>query len=398
MQQLNNVRQLKGFAIVSKEDMIKKIERNTWIVNSQTGNGKYTVSSKRVVNDRFMWSCSCPDHQYRHVICKHIYAVQFSLKLKAEIKKDTLEENPVISIPQEITCPACASLEILKSGFRKTQTGKTQRYACKVCGHKFIENRGFNYVRNDPKLVTLALDLYFKGISYRKIADHMKQFHDIEIAQTTPMRWVKKYLKLLSKYAEKHKADVGNIWHIDETTVFIKKENQERYYEWIWNLMDAESRYLLACQVTKERHVKDAEKPLKEAKQIANKRPDVIVSDGLQAYKAAIRNEFYDRSADIINPHVRLKDFQSKPNNNILERLNGTFRERTKVMRSLDDQKGAAEFAKGMQVYYNYIRPHQGIEGQTPAEKAKIPIDFKGNRWMTMIELAAKSEDAASQG
>jgi hypothetical protein len=95
---------------------------------------------------------------------------------------------------------------------------------------------------------------------------------------------------------------------------------------------------------------------------------------------------------------VRLKDFQSKPNNNILERLNGTFRERTKVMRSLDDQKGAAEFAKGMQVYYNYIRPHQGIEGQTPAEKAKIPIDFKGNRWMTMIELAAKSEDAASQG
>jgi hypothetical protein len=43
-----------------------------------------------------------------------------------------------------------------------------------------------------------------------------------------------------------------------------------------------------------------------------------------------------------------------------------------------------------MQTYYNFIRPHQGIGGLTPAQMANIPIDLEGNRWMRMIEIAVK--------
>jgi hypothetical protein len=46
------------------------------------------------------------------------------------------------------------------------------------------------------------------------------------------------------------------------------------------------------------------------------------------------------------------------------------------------------EFTAGMQMYYNYIRPHMGITGLTPAQMAKIPINLMGNRWETMIGLA----------
>ena len=57
---------------------------------------------------------------------------------------------------------------------------------------------------------------------------------------------------------------------------------------------------------------------------------------------------------------------------------------------SFDSGVGAAEFAAGMQTYYNYIRPHQGIGGLTPAQMANIPMDLTGNRWMAiMIGLAA---------
>src|SRR5208337_1506548 len=135
--------------------------------------------------------------------------------------------------------------------------------------------------------------------------------------------------------------------------------------------------------------VNDARNPLQKAKSVTNVRPGAIVTDGLQAYKEAVKSEFYDHEAFIQNPHIRLKDFETKPNNNILERLNGTFRERTKVMRSLDSGMGAADFAAGMQTYYNYIRPHMGIDGMTPAQMAGIPLDLTGNRWMTMIGLAA---------
>jgi hypothetical protein len=58
-------------------------------------------------------------------------------------------------------------------------------------------------------------------------------------------------------------------------------------------------------------------------------------------------------------------------------------------VRSFDNAIGADVFAAGMQTYYNYVRPHQGIGGLVPAQLANIPINLMGNRWETMIELAA---------
>lgn len=395
MQQLTNPRELRGLAILSQPDTIIPTGKNQWDVRSQTKDEYYTVTktfvkcrSSKHIHD---WSCTCPDHTTRDVICKHIYAVQFSLKLKTDIEVHSTEQqiqrvNPVIS------CPYCKSENVISRGKRKNQRGEVQVYGCKDCQRRFTKEIGFNRMKHTPESITLALDLYFKGMSDRKIVDHLKQFHKVSVVHTTVLRWIKKYLALLGKYAEKNKVNVGNIWHSDETTVFIKKEDKKRYFQWIWNVMDAKTRYLLACQVTEERHIADARKALKQAKDTTNVRPDAIVTDGLFAYNQAIKDEFYDKTAQIQNPHIRLKDFETKPNNNILERLNGTFRERTKVMRSLDSSVGAQEFATGLQTYYNYIRPHQGINGLTPAQMAGIPLDLTGNRWLTMIRLATEGK------
>jgi hypothetical protein len=59
-------------------------------------------------------------------------------------------------------------------------------------------------------------------------------------------------------------------------------------------------------------------------------------------------------------------------------------------MRGLDSAVGAEDVVAGMQTYYNYIRPHMGIDGMTPAQMANIPINLSGNRWETMIGLAVK--------
>jgi transposase len=47
---------------------------NIWLVPSQSGTGKYTVSP-----DAENPHCSCPDHETRGVKCKHIFAVEFSM-------------------------------------------------------------------------------------------------------------------------------------------------------------------------------------------------------------------------------------------------------------------------------------------------------------------------------
>ncbi len=394
MDQFGNPRELRGLKILSEPDTIIQAGKNEWDVRSQSIDAYYHVICS--YKDRHaqqrgqaVWSCTCPDHTARNVICKHIYAVQFSQKLKVDVETDIKAQK---NLGDEIgtICPICKSKNVIKRGIRTTSYGEIQRYGCHDCNHRFIVDKGFSRVKHDPKVITLTLDLYFKGVSLRKITDHIQQFHDRKVCPTTPMRWIKKYTQLLGKYAEKYEAEVGNIWHCDETTVFIKKEGEKKHYQWIWNLMDAKTRYLLACQITETRFVADARIPLKRAKEIANRRPDAIVTDGLPAYQKAIKAEFYDVTAQIQNPHIRLKDFETKPNNNILERLNGTFRERTKVMRSLDSSVGAQEIVAGLQTYYNYIRPHMGINGMTPAQMANIPINLMGNRWETMIGLAVK--------
>jgi len=320
------------------------------------------------------------------VICKHIHCVQFSIKLKDEVEQDSAQKQIEVA-EVKISCPFCKSEKVVRWGNRKTSFGTIQRYACQECNRKFVIDKGFCHMKNNPKAITLTLDLYFKGVSQRKIADHLKQFENVSVNQSTILRWIQKYMKLLAKYSEKYKAEVGNIWHADETTIYIKKEGEKKYFERIWNVMDAKTRYLLACQITETRYVTDARKPFQKAKEVTDKKPDAIVTDGLQSYHDAIKDEFYGLGR-IQNPHIRLKDFETKPNNNILERLNGTFRERTKVMRSLDSGSTAMEFIAGLQTYYNYIRPHQGIGGLTPAQMAQIPIDLTGNRWERMIGLS----------
>ena len=320
MEKLNTPRELRGLAILSKGNSITRVKRNTFIVKSQTGIGAYRIKKKGR-----KWYCNCPDFLNRMTDCKHIFAVNFSLKLKSDVERDYEEQKPQEVKLKPENCPNCNGTNLIKRGLRKTRFGKVQRYYCKTCNHRFVIDKGFSKMKHDPKVITLTMDLYFKDVSLRKICDHLKQFYDLEVNPTTPMRWIKKYLKLLSQYSEQYKADVGNIWHSDEMTVNIKKKGEKGYREWIWNIMDNKTRYLLACRITKDRFIEDARKSLQDAKKRSNKRPDAIVTDGLQAYRDAIPHEFYiKQGTDIIhNPHLRLKDFQTKPNNNIVERLNG---------------------------------------------------------------------------
>jgi len=39
-----------------------------------------------------------------------------------------------------------------------------------------VEEDGFHKVRHSPELITVALDLYFKGLSLRKITDHLNDY------------------------------------------------------------------------------------------------------------------------------------------------------------------------------------------------------------------------------
>ena len=69
-----------------------------------------------------------------------------------------------------------------------------QFYMCKDCNRKFVDNINFENMKYHPKIIALTLDLYFQGMSLRKIAHHLKQFYELDISYKSVHNWIKKYI------------------------------------------------------------------------------------------------------------------------------------------------------------------------------------------------------------
>jgi len=41
---------------------------------------------------------------------------------------------------------------------------------------------------------------------------------------------------------------------------------------------------------------------------------------------------------------------------------------------------------RGFQIYYNFIKPHMGLNGKTPAQKARIEVTTERNKWLALIK------------
>ena len=71
--------------------------------------------------------------------------------------------------------------------------------------------------------------------------------------------------------------------------------------------------------------------------------------------------------------------------NNKMERMNGELRDREKVMRGM--KRKDTPILQAMQIYHNFVRPHMGLDGDTPAERAGIKVEGE-DKFMTLIQNA----------
>jgi len=373
MDRAKTSRIIRGYAILAKGCEPKQLDEATFRVPSQSGNGSYLVA---FIDGE--WRCECPDHQYRRVVCKHIYAVKFWVALREKIASEgvfRLEE-----VTEKPRCPYCGSPKAVKNGRRKTKHGFRQRFLCRECGRTFIIDEAFKKIIGDPRIVSLSLDLYFKGLSLRKVEDHLKQFYGVKVTHVTIYNWIKRYVKLINTYVEKLEPNLSAIWHADEMKVKAGGK-----WVWLWNVMDEETRFLLCSMVSRKREIKDARRVFQRAKRTAKAKPEAVVTDGLPAYIKAFKKEFFTLRKPRVK-HIRMPRFTDRVNNNLVERLHGTIRERDKVMRGMNGEDTAQLLLEGLRIYYNFIRPHQSLNGKTPAEEAGIDLNLESNKWLSLIK------------
>ena len=102
------------------------------------------------------------------------------------------------------------------------------------------------------------------------------------------------------------------------------------------------------------------------AKDAAAHPPKRVRTDRLHAYKRAIKAVFDGDDVE----HIQTDGLAAEVHNNLSERLQGTIKERDKVLRGFKRPGAAQEYLDGWMLDYNYFRPHHAIGGVTPASKA----------------------------
>lgn len=369
-------------------------DRVLFALTHKRGTARYSVASQSQPGNQHdvrlaekKWTCSCAFHTASGRDCIHILAVQFQANIHAAL-------DPVVNRP---VCDRCGSPEVVQNGKRHNKSGAVVRWLCRGCGRNFTGPDGFRKRRAEPEKIALALDLYFRGLSFRKVAEHFAQVHGLPVSPVTVYRWVHHFGTLASEWMDQQAARTGARWHVDETVINVDGENH-----YLWNVLDGETRFLLATHISRTRSLVDTRAPLQKAKNATLDRPAQVFTDGMMAYPDAVGKELGHvggrGSNGFVNPHHRVPSIRAKESNNRVERLHGTEKERVKVMRAFDNPDGAAGLTDGFRVHYNMVRTHQAI-GKTPAEAAGLE-PLTGFKWLEVLKLAtaAAAGEEASAG
>lgn len=272
-------------------------------------------------------------------------------------------------------CPFCKSKEIVKYGYRFNHTKKKQRWKCKSCSKLWVVDDGFTKMKKSRELVTSCLDLYMNGMSLRKISNHINQFSQEKTSYRSILNWIRRYARMIKPFVDGLNPQISRVYHADE--IFIKCNKDTHYF---WDMIDKGTRMLIATHYSEKRDSKSAKMLFLKAQH----KPLTLFTDGMQGYKKAYRKVWGARNRKIDKlTYIRLKADVDK-RNNIVERIQGTIRERIKVMRSFKNKESAKLILDLFVIYYNCLRVHQGIN-KTPLQQAGIDLNLNENKWLDLI-------------
>jgi len=135
-----------------------------------------------------------------------------------------------------------------------------------------------------------------------------------------------------------------------------------------------------------ERYQKEKFKPVKKRKLIT------FVCDEFKNYRTALNKLFYRVAKLVSGVPIACRKYGLEHNNNAVERYNGSLKDRIKIMRGgFGSFQGAETFMNLKRVIHNFVNPHQGLKGKTPAEAADIKLPLKRNRLLSLIQYVRRS-------
>lgn len=308
------------------------------------------------------------EHRIKGYTKLELVAYDFTDELYPEIR------TPMRVYYEDFGCPRCDSKDVVRYGKYKNE----QQWWCNTCGHKFADNEAVLHMKTPIKEIADALNDYYGGKSINSIRLGLQQQYNHKPSESTVYRWLVRFTNKAIELTKPHKPpEIGDIWVADETV--LRADGKK----WYWDIIDAKTRFLLASHLSTTRNGNDAQILFQKALERAGKPPKAIVTDKLASYVDAFETVF---GAD--SRHVQSSPFVTSDSTNLIERFHGTLKDRTEVMRGLKSKDTANLILEGYLIYYNFMRPHIGLRGKTPAEKAGLNLSIRN--WLDVVNEESK--------
>ncbi len=313
------------------------------------------------------------------------------------------EENNKQKECKKVLCPNCSSADVIKWCKRKTQNrGIIQRYKCKSCNSYFVLDDGFFRMRNTPQKITQSIDLFYRGVSTRKVQEHLAIFHPHNASHMSIYNWVIKYTIMISKFTNKLKLNVGSEVQIDEIE-FHRRKNHKKGMKGVdknffIDSIDPETKFMLSSEYAKTRNRRDIKAVTSRIKERTGNQIQIATTDGWNAYIKIVKSVFgYNNKLSRYNVfHNRvIVSEKDEVFNYPIERLHNSIKARTKTMRGFHGSINSANaIMKGWEIYYNFITKHQQIKC-CPYELAipELAEELKNvkNKWLGLIYLTKEA-------
>lgn len=285
-----------------------------------------------------------------------------------------------------MNCKNCNSQNTVKFGTYTDSNGTDiQRYYCKDCKRKFVPNT-LPKMQTPIHQVSAVLSMYYGGMSLDQIQRHLKQEFNNDVSESSILNWVIRFTKEAIEKTKDFRPKVGDTWIADETGIDIVGSPRDM---WFWDIIDSDSRFLLASHISISRTTEDAQALIQKAIRKAGKKPKVIMTDKQKSYLDGIK---YAAGNETV--HLITQPFVSKDSTNIIERFQGTFKDRTKIVRGYKNMEHAKIITEGFLINYNYFKQHEGIGNVPPAVKMGLPMPF--NNWLDVVKSTATPKPQAS--
>ena len=120
----------------------------------------------------------------------------------------------------------------------------------------------------------------------------------IRVNESTVYRWARDYGGLIDGFYRGLHVPVGYAWHVDE--IHFKSRGIS---VWLFGVMDAETRQIIAYDTATDKISYDATGLFADAVAAAGKRPDILITDGLNGFKTGYRHVMYTNTTAQNMPH-----------------------------------------------------------------------------------------------